>query len=72
MILVQNFNLLTKDGGEMLLFFGADMISSVHIDNENKDIVTIDEGAMQLLDDTTVSAEAKYPNNLSNLSRDLY
>ena len=56
----------------MPLFFGADMISSVHIDNENKDIVTIGERAMQLLDDTTVSAEAKYPNNLSNLSRDLY
>ena len=37
-----------------------------------KDIVTIDEGAMQLLDDTTVSAEAKYPNNLSHLSRGLY
>ena len=56
----------------MPLFFGADMSSSVHIDHENKDIVSIGEKPMQLLDDATVSAEAKYSNNLNNLSRDLY
>ena len=37
------------------------MSSSVHIDNENKDILILGEGRTQRLDDTTLTAEAKYP-----------
>ena len=34
---------------------------SVHVDNEGKDIVIPDEGTTQVLDDTILTAEAKYP-----------
>ena len=33
---------------------------SVHIDNKNKDILILGEGPVQRLDDTTLTAEAKY------------
>ena len=36
------------------------MSSSVHIDNKNKDILILSEGPPQGLDDTTLTAEAKY------------
>ena len=37
------------------------MSSFVHIDNENKYNLILDEGPTQRLDDTTLTAEAKYP-----------
>ena len=37
------------------------MSSSVHIDNKNKDILILGERPTQRLDDTTLTAEAKYP-----------
>ena len=37
------------------------MSSSVHINNKNKDILVFGEGPTQGLDDTTLTAEAKYP-----------
>ena len=39
------------------------MSSSVHIDNKGKDIIILGEGPTQGLDDTTLTAEAKYPIN---------
>ena len=33
---------------------------SVHIDNKNKDILILGEGPVQGLDDTKLTAEAKY------------
>ena len=39
------------------------MSSSVHIDNKNKDILILGERPTQRLDDTTLTAEAKYPIN---------
>ena len=47
------------------IMFGADMSSSVNIDNENKDILILSEETTQGLDDTTLTAEAKYPINLT-------
>ena len=41
------------------------MITYVHIDNENKDILILGEGPTQGLDDTTLTAEAKYPINFT-------
>ena len=41
------------------------MSSSVHIDNKNKDILILDEGSTQGLDDTTLTVEAKYPINFT-------
>ena len=41
------------------------MSSSVHVDNKGKDILILGEGQMQELDDTTLTAEAKYPINFT-------
>ena len=41
------------------------MSSTVHIDNKNRDILILGEGPTQALDDNTLTAEAKYPINLT-------
>ena len=60
-ICVQNFHYLTVTLVKVLSFFGVHMSSSVHIDNKNKDILLLGKGPAQRLDDTTLTAEAKYP-----------
>ena len=45
--------------GKNVIIFGADMSSSVHIDNKEKDILILGEEPTQGLDDTTLTAEAK-------------
>ena len=45
------------------------MSSSAHIDNRNKDILILGEGSTQGLDDTIVTAEAKYPINFTQLRK---
>ena len=44
-----------------IIIFGADMSSSVHVDNKGKDILILGEGTTQELDDITLTASAKYP-----------
>ena len=58
---------LFTDGsyGKSVIIFGADMSSSVHVDNKEKDILILGEGPTQGLDDTTLTAEAKYPINFT-------
>ena len=58
---------LFTDGsmGRNVVIFGADMSSSVHVHNKNKHILILGEGPTQGLDDTTLSAEAKYPINFT-------
>ena len=51
--------------GKNVIIFGADMSSSLHIDNKGKDILILVEEATQGLDDTTLTAEAKYPINFT-------
>ena len=41
------------------------MSSSMHIDNKIKDILIISEGSTQGLDDTTYTADTKYPINFT-------
>ena len=41
--------------------FGADVSTSMHVVNKKKDILLTGEGPTQGLDDTTITAEAKYP-----------
>ena len=48
-----------------VIIFGANMRSSVHVDNKNKDILILGEGATKGLDDTTLRVEAKYPINFT-------
>ena len=52
-----------------VIIFGADMSSSVYVDNKEKDILILGEGPTQELDDTTLTAEAKYPINFTDSSR---
>ena len=58
---------LFSDGsyGKNVIIFGADMSSSVHVDNKGKNILILGEGPTQGLDDTTLTAEAKYPINFT-------
>ena len=48
-----------------LLTFGADMSSSVHVDNKKKDILVFVEDPTQRLDNKTITAEAKYRINFT-------
>ena len=41
------------------------MSSFVHVDNKKKDILVLGEGPTQGLDDTTLTAEAKYRINFT-------
>ena len=47
-------------GGKNAIIFGADMSSSVHASNKNKDILILDKGETKGLDDTTLTAEVEY------------
>ena len=51
--------------GKSVNIFGADMSSSVHIDNKGKDILRLREGPTQGLDDITLTVEAKYLINFT-------
>ena len=51
--------------GRNVIIFGADMSSSIHVDNKNKNILILCEGPTEGLDDTTLTAEAKYPINFT-------
>ena len=48
-----------------MIIFGADISSSVHVDNKGKDILIPGERPTQILGDTTLTAEAKYPINFT-------
>ena len=45
------------------------MSSSVHVDNKRKDILILGEGPTQGLDDRTLTAEAKYPINFTEMGK---
>ena len=51
--------------GKNVIIFGADMSSSVHVDDKRKDISILGKGPTQVLDDTTLTAETKYPTNFT-------
>ena len=48
-----------------VIIFGADLWSSMYVDNKGKDILILGEGPTQGLEDTTLTAEAKYPINFT-------
>ena len=47
-----------------VIIFGADMSSSVHVDNKGKDILILGEGPAQGFDNTTLT-QAKYSVNFT-------
>ena len=52
-----------------VIFFGADMSLSVHVDNYGKDILILGEEPTQGLDATTSTADVKYPINFASSGR---
>ena len=48
------FSLPDGNLGKNVIIFEVNMSSSVHIDNKRKDILILDEGLIQGLDDTTL------------------
>ena len=56
-------SLTDESVGKNVIILGADMSSSVHIDNKNKDILILGEWPTQRLDDAILTAEVKYPVN---------
>ena len=63
---------LFTDGsyGKNVIIFGADMSSSVDVDNKGKYILILAEGTTA--DDRTLTAEAKYPINFTQSEKKLY
>ena len=61
--------ILVTDGsyGKNVIIFGADMSSSVDVDNKGKGILILGEGSTQGLDSTILTAEANYPINFTQL-----
>ena len=59
-VLSSEFSLPDGSVGKNVIVFGADMSSSVHIDNKKKDILILGKGPTKGLDDTTLIAEAQY------------
>ena len=55
--------------GKNAIIFGADMSSSVHIDNEKRNILILHEEPTQGLDDTILTEEAIYPTNFIQLNK---
>ena len=60
---------LSKIWGKNAVAFGVDHSSSVHIDNERKDILVVGDGVTQGLDNTLLKEEAKYSINFSRSGR---
>ena len=59
-VLSSEFSLSDGSVGKNVIVFGADMSSSVHIDNKKKDILILGKSPTKGLDDTTLIAEAQY------------
>ena len=51
--------------GQNVIISGVDMSSFVHVDNKKKDILILDEGPTQGLDNKTLTAEKKYSINFT-------
>ena len=56
------FSFLSGGFGQNVLIFGADMSSSIHVDNKKKDILVLGRGPMQGLE-STLTAEKMYSIN---------
>ena len=55
-------------GGNVIIF-RADMRSSVHIDNKNKDILILGKEPTQGVDDIALTARAYYPISFTQLRK---
>ena len=60
-----------KRGKKCHYFWRVDISISVHIDGKNKNFLVLDEGPTRGLDNTTITAEAKYLINYTNSGKSL-
>ena len=61
-----SFSLSSGSGfGKNIIMFDADMSSSAHADNKDKDILILDKGPLQDLDEATLNAEKEHVINFS-------
>ena len=60
-----SYFLINNEFGKYIIIFSVDNSSSVHISSGKKDIPVIGEGPTQGLDDTKITAEAKYSTNFT-------
>ena len=51
--------------GQNIIIFGADMNSSIHIDNKGKDVLIVGKGPTQGLDEHSLTAEKMYSINFT-------
>ena len=65
------FSLPDGSIGKNAIIFGADMSSSVYIDNANKIVLILGEEPTQGLDDTPLKADVQYSINFSRSNRKL-
>ena len=63
------FSLFDGSAGKNVIIFGVNMISYVHIDNKKKDILILDKGPTQGLDDIALTAEAQNSINFLRSNR---
>ena len=68
---IHNFHYQMVAGAKMLLFFGVNNSSSVHLNNKEKNILVLGEAPTQELDDTTATADAKYSINFTQSGKKL-
>ena len=57
--------------GQKIIIFGVDMSSSIHIDNEKKDILILRRGPAQGLE-STLTAEKMYSINFAEKNKKFY
>ena len=51
--------------GQNIIIFGADMNSSIHIDNKGKDVLILGKVPTQRLGENSLTAEKMYPINFT-------
>ena len=51
---------------KIIIIFGVDMSSSVHVDSTKTDVLILGEDSTQGLDDTALTAETKYSINFTD------
>ena len=62
---IHNFPLPDCNFGKNIIIFGVDNSYSVHVDNKKRNIIVLDEGLTQGLDNIAITAEDKYPINFT-------
>ena len=57
--------------GQNVIVFGADMSSSIHIDNKGKDILVLGRGPTQELGENSLTAEKMYSINFTVTKKEI-